>query len=286
MGTGRTVTQTELMLGDGRVLHVYDTAEDARLTVFWHHGTPNTGEPPEPLFPAAARHGIRWVSYDRPSYGTSTPVPGRDVASAAADVASIADALGIERFAVMGHSGGGPHALACGALLPDRVLAVVSGSSLAPYTEEFDWFAGMYPGGVAELSAARAGRAELERYFEAAEFDPEMFTQADQAALDGEWSWVARVAGQAIEQGPGGMIDDNLAFVAPWGFSVRDITVPVLILHGGRDRIVPSSHGEWLASHIGRAELWRRPEDGHVSVLGAGPAALDWLAGHASGARA
>jgi pimeloyl-ACP methyl ester carboxylesterase len=114
------VTETDLTLGDGRTLHTYDTgADDAagRLALFWHHGTPNIGAPPEPLFPAADRLGIRWVSYDRPGYGGSTPYPERNVASAAVDASAVADALGIERFAVMGHSGGGPHALACGALL-------------------------------------------------------------------------------------------------------------------------------------------------------------------------
>ena len=140
------VTERDLQLGDGRTLHLYDTCAegvDARLTVVWHHGTPNTGAPPEPLFEAAAERGIRWVSYDRPAYGGSTPRPGRDLASAAADVAGIADALGIGRFAVMGHSGGSPHALACGALLPDRVLAAVCVSALAPFDAEgLDWFAG------------------------------------------------------------------------------------------------------------------------------------------------
>ncbi len=129
------VTETDLELSDGRTLYVYDTgAEDAdgRLAVFWHHGTPNIGAPPEPLFPAAARLGIRWVSYDRPEHGGSNPNPGRDVASAAAHVSSVADALGIDRFAVMGHSGGGPHALACGALLPERVLGVVSVGRASP----------------------------------------------------------------------------------------------------------------------------------------------------------
>lgn len=113
------VTQADLELRDGRTLHTYDALADggdARLTVVWHHGTPNLGAPPEPLFPAAARLGIRWVSYDRPGYGGRRPHPGRDVASAAAEVASVADALGIGRFAVMGHSGGGAHALACAAL--------------------------------------------------------------------------------------------------------------------------------------------------------------------------
>jgi hypothetical protein len=96
------VTQTDLELRDGRTLHVYDTladGADARLTVFWHHGTPNLGPPPQPLLPAAARRGIRWVSYDRPGYGGSTPHPGRDVASAAADVTGVADARGVARAA-------------------------------------------------------------------------------------------------------------------------------------------------------------------------------------------
>lgn len=117
------VRETDLELRDARTLHAYDTGDDGRLAVFWHHGTPNIGTPPEPLFAAADRLGIRWVSYDRPGYGGSTPHRGRDVASAAADVSSAADALGIDRFAVMSHSGGGPHALARAALLPDRVRA-------------------------------------------------------------------------------------------------------------------------------------------------------------------
>ena len=99
------VKEIDLTLGDGRTLHVYDTGEEdsGRLAVFWHHGTPNIGAPPAPLFPAAGRLGIRWVSYDRPGYGGSSPHPARDVASAAADVSDIADALGLAGFAVMVH---------------------------------------------------------------------------------------------------------------------------------------------------------------------------------------
>src|SRR5918994_3065002 len=124
------VTETDLELGDGRTLHAYDTGADyadGRLAVFWHHGSPNIGAPPEPLFPAAARLGIRWVSYDRPGYGGSTPRPDRDVASAAGYASAVADALGIDRFAVMGYSHGGSHALACAALLPPRAPGVGGG---------------------------------------------------------------------------------------------------------------------------------------------------------------
>src|SRR3712207_4192656 len=187
------VTETDLRLGDGRTLHAYDTGADpagGKLAVFWQHGTPNVGAPPEPLFAAADRLGIRWVSYDRPGYGGSIPPPDRDIASAAADVAAVvsavADALGIDRFAVVGHSGGGPHALACGALLGERVLAVVSVAGMAPFgAEGLDWFAGMSDSGMASLRAAAEGRAAKERYESEAEYDPEMFTAADHAALSG-----------------------------------------------------------------------------------------------------
>ena len=276
------VTETDLSLGNGRTLHVYDTGGDDRLAVFWHHGTPNIGAPPAPLFDAADRLGIRWVSYDRPGYGGSTPASGRDIASAAGYVAAVADALGIDRFGVMGHSGGGPHALACGALLPDRVLAVVAGAGLAPYDAEgLDWFAGMIPSGVASLRAAAAGREAKERYeTSGAEYDPE-FTPADLAALDGVWSWLGSVVGPATQGGPGGLIDDDLAYVSPWGFDPAQVTAPVLVLHGGRDGIAPPSHSEWLSRRCPAAELRRYPEDGHISVLRHAGAALEWLRRHA-----
>jgi pimeloyl-ACP methyl ester carboxylesterase len=271
------VTESDLELSDGRSLHVYDTGSNG-VAVCWHHGTPNIGAPPEPLFPTAARLGIRWVSYDRPGYGGSTPHPGRDVASAAADVAVIADALGIDRFAVMGHSGGGAHALACGALLPERVLGVVSVAGLAPFgAEGLDWFAGMSSSGVASLRAAAQGRAAKERYeASGVEYDPE-FTPADQVALSGRWSWLGRVVGPAVEAGPGGLIDDDLAYVASWGFDPAQVIAPVLLIHGGRDRVVPSSHSRWLARRCPSAELRLSPDDGHISILNSGAAALEWL---------
>ena len=281
------MTDTDLELADGRTLHVYDTGADGAadpLAVFWHHGTPNIGAPPRPLFPPAARLGIRWVSYDRPGYGRSTPYPGRDVASAAADVSAIADALGIDRFAVMGHSGGGPHAVACGALLPGRVLGVASVAGLAPFgADGLDWFAGMAASGVASLRAASEGRAAKERYeASGAEYNPE-FTSADHAALAGAWSWLLDVVGPATAAGPGGLIDDDLAYVAPWGFDPAQVVAPILFLDGLQDRVVPSSHSEWLARRCPSAELRLSPGDGHISVLNSGVSALEWLREHAGG---
>jgi pimeloyl-ACP methyl ester carboxylesterase len=283
---GGMLQEFDVTLADGRTVHAYDTGSSdtgssdtgSDLAVFWHHGTPNVGAPPEPLFPAAARRRVRWVSHDRPGYGGSTPRPGRDVASAAADVAAVADALGIERFAVMGHSGGGPHALACAALLPDRVLGVVSVSGLAPIDAAgLDWFAGMAPGGAAELRAAAEGPAALEALLATSEFDPEQFTPADHAALEGDWSWLNTVVTAAQPALPGPMVDDDVAYVSPWGFDPQQVLAPTLFVHGAADRVVPSAHSEWLARQCPSAELWLVPDEGHISALSSAEGALDWL---------
>jgi pimeloyl-ACP methyl ester carboxylesterase len=130
---------------------------------------------------------------------------------------------------------------------------------------------------VTEQRAALAGRAALEDYLPSAEFDPETFIPADQAALEGTWSWLAEVVGQAMEKGDEGMVDDLLAGAQAWGFAPADIPVPVLILHGALDRMVPCAHGEWLAAHCPTAELRLASDAGHITVLDSAPAALEWL---------
>ena len=272
------VSIRDVQLKDGRLLRVYDTgveeAADAP-TVLWHHGSPQTGAPLEPLLSAAAARGIRLLSYGRPSYGGSSPHRGRNVASAGADVAQIVDALGVARVAVMGASGGGPHALACAAFLPDRVTGVVCLASLAPFTESFDWYAGMVAAGG--LRAASAGREARERYAVSAEFDVNSFTPADWAALNGAWASLGADSVQAGAAGPNGLIDDDLAFVAPWGFDVAQIDAPVLLVQGEQDRVVPPTHADWLMRNCRMSELWLRPRDGHISILSAVPLAMDWL---------
>ena len=281
------VTEFDVEVPAGK-LHAYDTGptgRDDELVVVWHHGTPNLGLPPEPLFPVSEPLGIRWVSYDRPGYGGSTPRPDRDVASAAADVAHLADALGVERFAVVGHSGGGPHALACAVLLPGRVTAVVTGSMLAPFgAEGLDWFAGMAPAAEASLRAAVAGRVAKEAHAAAAPAeDADIgFVAADWEALAGDWSWFGSVVEPAMAAGPAPLVDDDLAYVAPWGFDPAEMAVPVLVLHGGADRMVPPAHAVWLAAHMPGAELQIHEGEGHVSVLRHAPQALEWLRSRAS----
>jgi pimeloyl-ACP methyl ester carboxylesterase len=269
-----------MKLSDGRELEVHDSAEAGGVAgdsvLVWHLGTPHTGALLSPVVAAAAAHGIRVVTYARPSYGSSTGRPGRAICDAAADVEQIVDALGIGSFATAGYSGGGPHALACAALMPERVSAVMTFGGVAPFTDEFDWFAGMQSDkdlrSAFEGRAARAARADLD------EFDMESFVAADWAALQNEWAAMNTDVGAAGAAGPDGPIDDDVALATPWGFTLAQVAAPVLVVQGELDRIVPPAHGEYLARHLPNAELLLRPDAGHVAVLNALPTALDWLA--------
>ena len=282
------VTSADLTLDDGRVLRLHDTgggSGDDRLAVIWHHGTGNTGEPPRPLFDVAARLGLRFIGFDRPAYGGSSELPGRSVGDVARDVEALADHLGLRRFAVMGHSGGSPHALACGALLADRVAAVVDVSGPAPLApmqaEGRDWYAGFAPFGAASLRAAEQGRAAREAYEEEGAEDDFGFTASDEAALEGPWAWFLEVVRTGSAHGPGPMIDDDLATVSAWGADVEDITAPTLVVHGADDRVVPATHGDWVASHVSGSTHWLERGHGHISVLHRAPDALEWLRDHA-----
>jgi pimeloyl-ACP methyl ester carboxylesterase len=274
------VVERDVVLPDGRVLHVYDTHpdDDERAVIVWHHGTPNMGPPPEPLTPILDRLGGRFIGFDRPGYGGSTPDPERTIRATATNVVHVLDALGIENFRVMGHSGGGPHALACAALLPDRVLGAVTISAPAPFnTDGLDWFAGMAPAGVAQNRAAAQGRQTLESHSDDDDFG---FTPEDERALQGRWAWFLDVVRPALATGSAGRVDDLLASVRPWGFDLETIGTPVLLLHGDADRVVPITHARWLSTRVPNAHLVERPGDGHITVMDGAPDALVWLLHH------
>ncbi|WP_431929454.1 alpha/beta fold hydrolase [Nonomuraea jabiensis] len=272
--------ELDVPAGGGRTLHVYDTApeQSGRLPVMWHHGTPNVGTPPEPLFTAAAELGLRWVSFDRPGYGGSSVAPGRTIASVAADAATVADALGIDQFAVAGYSGGGSYALGCAAVLGGRVQAVLGLAAIAPYgADGLGWFAGMVPSGVAALGTAAEGR-EARAALQASDFvyDCE-FTAADLALFEGPWGWLGVVGQPALAAGPYGQIDDDVSYTLPWGCDPATVDAPVLLLHGTEDRIIPAGHGSWLAAHCPAAELRLCEGDSHFTIVTHAERGLEWL---------
>jgi len=269
--------ERQVSLPDGRVVVVHDTGPSPAgvPALLWHHGSPQTGALLPPVVGAAAARGMRVLSAARPSYGGSTPAPGRDVASVGADLGFVLDACGVDSVFVMGASGGGPHALACAAMLPGRVTGAVSIAGIAPYSDAADWWGGMVaPGG---LRAAVLGRDARVRYAESDSFDPAVFVEADWAALSGTWAPLGEDAQRAERDGADGLVDDDVAFVTPWGFGLDDVRSPVLVVQGSLDRVIPPAHAEQLVRGLPLGELWVRPRDGHVAVLDAVPVALDWL---------
>ncbi|HLN71555.1 MAG TPA: alpha/beta fold hydrolase [Streptosporangiaceae bacterium] len=267
---------------DGRTLAIEEAGDPDGHPVLVHEGTPNSRHLYPPASIDAAARGLRLISYDRPGYGGSSPQPGRTVADCAADVRAICANLGIDRLAMWGISGGGPHVLACAALLPGLVTAVASLASPAPMgAEGLDWFVGM-----GELNAEdiglflrdrEAARAKLESDREeilsasAAEVVSGLRTllsPTDAAVLkDALVDFLVYCHHEGLAPGGQGWWDDSVALGTAWGFELSAISVPVLLMHGRDDRFVPFGHGEWLAAHIPGVEARLLDHDGHVTLL-------------------
>jgi pimeloyl-ACP methyl ester carboxylesterase len=284
----------DLPAADGRWLRVMEDGDPEGVPLITMHGTPGSRMLLPSVIRSAIEHGICVIGYDRPGYGGSTPHPGRTVADAAADVEAIADGLGLERILVDGVSGGGPHALACAAKLGDRVAAVGLYASLAPADAlGLDFLAGMGDDNAEEWTAAAAGRDTLAPIIEAKAAEILSITVDDlAAALRANLSPVdaAAVTGElaeyflfsfclAVEVWRDGWIDDDLAFVRPWGFDIADVSVPVGLWHGEQDQAVPPAHGRWLAANVPGVEAHITPDDGHLTLAGDElvDISLDWL---------
>ena len=267
---------------DGRVLAVVEGGDPTGAAVVVHNGTPMSRLLYEPNAADAEARGLRLIGYDRPGYGDSSPQPGRTVADAARDVATIADALGIERLATWGISGGGPHALACAALLPDRVVAAASLAGVAPYDADgLDWLDGMGEGNVTEFTCALKGPEYLEPLLRAerdvmiaggaealTEALQTLLTPVDKSVLTGEVAdYMYRAFRVGSEERLDGWLDDDFAFARPWGFELEQIGVPVQLWQGAEDRFVPFAHGEWLAKRIPTVDAHLSPDDGHITLL-------------------
>lgn len=265
----------------GRVLRADELGDPAGRAVLIHHGTPGSRVVSRNDVERAEQDGIRLIAYDRPGYGGSTAQPGRTVADCAQDVRAIAAQLGIEQLAVRGLSGGAPHALACAALLPDLVPAVAVMACSAPWEADgLDYFAGMGELNLEDTSrmledpvAARAkcesDRLEMLRIGpgELLEHLKTLLAPVDAQELNGERAEYL-VHAWRVGLGPGsdGWWDDEVSFMAPWGFELESIKTPVLLCHGRHDRFVPFAHGEWLAGQIPSVEPRLTDDDGHLTL--------------------
>lgn len=270
-----------LSLSDGRTLDVYLDGPENGTPLLFHVGTPGAAIPFAPFVETLSARGLRYVSFSRPGYGSSTRHEGRDVVDVVADSVAVLDAIGAVRCYVIGWSGGGPHALGCAARLPDRVIAAATIGGIAPYpAEELEWVAGMGAENVDEFAAAVAGQDELITFIEpfaqelrrvtpdeVANAFGDLIDDVDRGSLTGDFAgWSADAFHEALRVGYWGWVDDDLAFVKPWGFSLDEIRVPVFIWQGAHDRMVPYAHGEWLAGHVPGARPRLFAEHGHLTL--------------------
>ncbi|MBS2963243.1 alpha/beta hydrolase [Actinocrinis puniceicyclus] len=282
-----------LITKDGRRLTVEQWGDPRGHPVFLLHGTPGSRVGPRPRGAVLYRRGIRLLAYDRPGYGGSDRHAGRAVADAAADVEAVADALGVERFAVVGRSGGGPHALACAALLPHRVTRAAVLVGIAPRNAAgLEWHAGMTPANRHAYAIADTGADRLAEWYEVKAaaaranpasmldfLDPQL-PEADRRVVSdfGIKSMLASNFAEAFRESAAGWTDDTLAFIAPWGFDLSQIEAPVLLWHGTQDVFAPIGHSRWLAERIRHVAFIASHGAAHFGAVAVLPRVLSWLA--------
>ncbi len=286
---------TELDLPDGRPLDIRVSGPDEGLPLLFHHGTPGSVVPSRAVERAAHARGLRLVTWSRPGYGDSMSLPGRSVADVALDAAAILDSLDAPLCLTAGWSGGGPHALACAALLPEQVAGALVIAGVGPYAAPgLDFLAGMGEQNVEEFDLAARGESALRPYLEReavglrdADVDGivaglhSLLPDVDQACLTDEFGQdLVDSFHEALRVGVDGWLDDDLAFTRPWGFDLAAIEVPVSLWQGEADLMVPVAHGRWLAGQIPDVRAHLLPGEGHLSVtVGSLDAMLDELVG-------
>jgi pimeloyl-ACP methyl ester carboxylesterase len=265
-------------LDDGRRLCYREWGREDGRAVLHFHGGPGSrlecwgGED------AYARAGVRLITTDRPGIGRSDPKPARELLDWPVDVAQLADALALDRFAVMGHSAGAPYALACGYVLPERVAAVGLVGAVPPLDR---------PGGIARLGTAcywkmaherpallRAGYAGLTL---ATRLAPALghallfrhASRADRAVVDRpEVRRRFRAALlEAARPGVRGLVEDMRVLMEPWCFRPDEVEVEVMLWHGTADEHVPPSVGKSYAAAIPRCRPTFVEAEGHFSLL-------------------
>jgi pimeloyl-ACP methyl ester carboxylesterase len=271
---------------NGRNLHFEvapRSAPETDLAFVFHHGQPGAAIVWDLMLAESAHHGWPLVMISRPGYASSDRKQGRSVVDVVGDVEAVLDYLGMDRFVTAGWSGGGPHALACGALLDTRCVAVATIAGVGPYegAEDLDFTAGMGPENVEEFQALIAGDPNVEGKVaelmaglkdiqapDLVEALGGLLSPPDRRALVGNVAeFLAQWMRLSASTGYEGYWDDGVAFIGYWGFELDRIDVPVTVWRAGQDLMVPPAHGEWLAAHIPNAKARLEPDEGHISLL-------------------
>jgi pimeloyl-ACP methyl ester carboxylesterase len=284
---------TTFTLPDGRLIDIQVTGPADGVPLVFHHGTPGSVTQFGAIARAVHARGLRLVTFSRAGYGGSTRRPGRAVVAAADDVTALLDHLAAPRALVAGWSGGGPHALATAARLPDRVAGALVIAGVAPYgMPDLDFLAGMGQENVEEFGLALRGEDALRPSHETEApalrgNDPAavvaamttLLPEVDRVLVTDEFG--ADMAGsfaEGLRLGVDGWVDDDLAFTRPWGFELTEIAVPTFVWQGSEDLMVPFAHGQWLAEHVPGVTAHLLPGEGHLSIaVGALDAMLDEL---------
>jgi pimeloyl-ACP methyl ester carboxylesterase len=277
-----TLHMESLDVGTGRALDVLVGGAERGPALVMHHGTPSDATLWDDWDAIASERGVRLLSISRPGYATSTRQPGRLVADVAADVASALRHFDVPWFVTAGWSGGGPHALACAARLGSQCRAAATLAGVGAYgVTDLDFLNGMGPENHAEFGAALRGEGDVRAWLaanaeamrnvtgpELADAFGGLVPQADKDALAGGFAdSMAATMRRALECGFDGWIDDDLAFVQPWGFDLAGIAVPVAIWQGDLDLMVPFAHGAWLRRHLPHAISHAAPGHGHITLI-------------------
>lgn len=271
-------TAHSIELRDGRTLTYAEHGTENGVPLLFFHGTPGSRTcVPNPA--AVSDNDVRLITVDRPGYGGSTPKPGRTLSDWADDVVQLADTLGIDQFAVAGLSGGVPHALACGTLIPDRVTVVGSISGMAPLdvpgvTDEMSlsnrigFLAARYVPSLLPLALRSMARQARDDPMGLVDEVRSNYSTSDQRVFDDPdvRRRMAREVATAYEQGTAGHVSDFRSLARDWGFDLSNLIIPVRLWHGGEDQNAPLAMAEWLAETIPNTHLTIYPEEGHLAA--------------------
>ncbi len=278
MDAGR---DSSLVLADGRTVEVWDGGDPQGRAVLLHPGSPSTRVMGREGHEAALAHGVRLVSLSRPGYGGSTLPPGApSLRATGADTAELARMLGLEEYAVLGASGGGPFAVATAIADPERVRAVGLAAGTGPWrllaepteddAQERALLAlldagdvdGAWAGYRTLIADQLGGLAALDDHARVDAFFAGSPISPDDYGTRPVWTANLREVSARLD----GLAFDNLAWGGTWDVDPRDVTAPVYLWYGAEDVMVPSTHGRWYAERLPRAELTVHPGENHADV--------------------